>query len=97
MSDLQTLLAQREALDAEINARQRAAKAEGVAAVRALMASHSITLADLSPRGAKPGASKVAPKFRDAEGNTWTGRGTQPTWLARALAAGAALDSFRIV
>lgn len=38
----------------------------------------------------------VAPRFRDARGNTWAGRGLQPKWLREALAAGATLDSLRV-
>ena len=38
----------------------------------------------------------VPPRFRDARGNTWAGRGMQPKWLREALAAGATLDSLRV-
>ena len=40
--------------------------------------------------------NKVAPKFRDAHGNTWTGRGQKPVWLREALANGANQDDFLI-
>ncbi len=39
---------------------------------------------------------KVAPKYRDHEGNTWTGRGKQPKWIVAALSSGRTLDSFLI-
>jgi DNA-binding protein H-NS len=33
-------------------------------------------------RGSSPKKGvKVPPKYRDANGNTWAGRGVQPTWL----------------
>jgi DNA-binding protein H-NS len=35
-------------------------------------------------------------KFRDGEGNTWSGRGPRPQWLRDALAAGHALGKFAI-
>ena len=39
----------------------------------------------------------VAPKYRDSEtGQTWTGRGKAPTWLANKMAAGASKESFKI-
>lgn len=35
-------------------------------------------------------------RYRDANGNTWTGRGKQPGWLAHALAAGQSIDAFLV-
>ena len=54
--------------------------------------------------GRKPGRpkkfvgkpSKVAPKFRDENGNTWAGRGKRPIWLRDALIAGRKLEDFAI-
>jgi len=39
--------------------------------------------------------SKVAPKYRDEQGNTWTGRGKQPRWVVDQLNAGISLDSLK--
>lgn len=39
---------------------------------------------------------KVAVKFRDARGNTWTGRGKTPRWLAEAEAAGTSRETFKV-
>lgn len=39
---------------------------------------------------------KVAPKYRDDAGNTWTGRGKQPKWIVAALTAGHSLESLLI-
>lgn len=39
---------------------------------------------------------KVPPKYRDAFGNEWTGRGRQPKWLVEALASGHSLESLLI-
>jgi DNA-binding protein H-NS len=47
------------------------------------------------PAGDKRAA--VAPKYRDSDsGQTWTGRGKAPTWLAAKLAAGATKEQFKI-
>ena len=35
-------------------------------------------------------------KFRDSEGNEWSGRGPRPKWLRAALAAGKSLEDFAI-
>ena len=97
MSDLQTLLAQKQALDAQIQQAQRESRAEGLEKVKALMAEYGLTTADLVRVDRKPRAPKpVAPKYRDEAGNTWTGRGKQPLWLASALAGGCTLESFLI-
>lgn len=39
---------------------------------------------------------KVAIKYKDASGNTWTGRGNKPRWLTAALANGKKLESFAV-
>jgi DNA-binding protein H-NS len=39
---------------------------------------------------------KVAIKYRDAEGNTWAGRGAQPVWLRDRLKAGAKIEDFAV-
>jgi len=46
-------------------------------------------------KGPKRGG-KVAIKYRDDKGNTWTGRGKTPRWLASAEKAGAKRDQFLI-
>jgi DNA-binding protein H-NS len=56
-----------------------------------------------APKAAKAGkrkgstaGRKVAVKYRDDAGNTWTGRGNQPRWLKAALSSGKSIDDFRI-
>jgi DNA-binding protein H-NS len=39
---------------------------------------------------------KVKPKYRDNAGNTWSGRGNQPRWLAAAIKEGKSLERFLI-
>jgi len=40
--------------------------------------------------------NKVLPKYRDAHGNTWTGRGQKPVWMRDAIAQGAKQEDFLI-
>ena len=40
--------------------------------------------------------SKVAAKFRDKDGHTWSGRGKRPRWLTESIAAGSKIEDFRI-
>ena len=42
-------------------------------------------------------ARRVIPvKFRDNQGNTWTGRGSRPRWLVAAINEGAKIDDFLV-
>ena len=45
---------------------------------------------------AQAGRTKLPAKFRDAAGNSWTGRGSKPRWLVAALANGVSIDELRI-
>ena len=38
----------------------------------------------------------IAVKYRDNEGNTWTGRGSQPRWLVAYLKAGRKINDFAV-
>jgi DNA-binding protein H-NS len=104
MPTVAELLAQRAALEKQIADAQREEKSGAVAQVRALMAQHGLTLADLSSRAPSSSAAtrgpkaggKVAAKYRDAAGNSWSGRGLQPKWLKAALASGKQLADFAV-
>jgi len=101
MPTLQELLAQKEALDREIESTKKQHRADAVAKVRTLMAEYGLTTADLSSKGTTRGSaskgSKVAPKYRNpATGDTWSGRGLQPKWLKAAVAAGRKVEDFLV-
>jgi DNA-binding protein H-NS len=88
MTDINTLRAQRDALDRSIAEQKRIA----VQQVRDLMTVLGVTVEDL---GGKMPSNRPA-KFRDEKGQTWTGIGQRPRWLRIRLAAGATLDQFRV-
>jgi DNA-binding protein H-NS len=46
-------------------------------------------------KGRKATRTTRAAAYRDADGNTWSGRGRRPAWLNAALAAGKTLDDLR--
>jgi DNA-binding protein H-NS len=76
--------------------------------VKALMEKLGVSLDDLKGsaaaprRGRKPGAAKakstgtVAIKYKDSNGNTWTGRGKTPRWLVEAETNGQSRAQFLI-
>jgi DNA-binding protein H-NS len=99
MASVNELLAQKAAIEQQIADAQRAERANAIAQVRALMAEHGLTPADLASKSAAPKrtGAKVAPKYRNAStGDTWTGRGLQPKWLKAALASGKTIGDFTI-
>lgn len=98
---LSELLAQKAAIEKQIADTQREEKASAIAQVRALMAQHGLTVADLGSRGSgargPKAGGKVAPKYRNTEtGETWSGRGLQPKWLKAALTKGRKLSDFAV-
>lgn len=105
MASLQELIAQKEALERQIEETQSKDRGEAIEKVRALMSEYGLTAADLAgkrstaPRAAKTAGKggKVAAKYRDAStGDAWSGRGLQPKWLKAALATGKKLTDFAV-
>jgi DNA-binding protein H-NS len=101
MPKLTDLLAQKATLEKQIADAQREERSGAIAQIKALMAEHGLTAADLTGRAGKVkpsgGGSKVAAKYRNkATGETWSGRGLQPRWLKAALASGKKIADFAV-
>jgi DNA-binding protein H-NS len=71
--------------------------------IKAKMAAFGITLADLDggknrPRkaGAVKSGNPAPAKYRGPNGETWSGRGLMPRWLAALVAQGQSKESFSI-
>lgn len=100
MANLNDLMAQRAALEKQIAQAQQEHRGAAIAQIRALMAEHGLTAADVSGKVSSPRKStgkKVAAKYRNkATGESWSGRGLQPRWLKAALAAGKKLSDFAV-
>lgn len=73
--------------------------------IKTAIAAYGLTAADLglaAPRGPAPRGpavrAAVAGKpaaYRDAAGNSWSGRGRRPGWVNAALASGKTLEQLR--
>lgn len=75
--------------------------------IKTAIATYQLTASDLglgtgkaasAPKRAKARRGAKAARgagYRDAAGNTWSGRGRRPGWLNAALAAGKSLEDFR--
>ena len=102
MTTLTELIAQRSALEEKIKALTESQRTDVIAKVRALMEENGLSLADLGSRvrtGEKGKAKipqKIAAKYRDGAGNTWSGRGLQPRWLRAAIEGGKKIEDFAI-
>lgn len=78
---------------------------KGLRAVATVIAKYGLSLSDLKQaismskggRRSSPLAGRSVPaKYRDAQGNTWSGRGRPPLWLVAAEKAGRKRESFLI-
>ena len=101
MASLQDLIAQKEALERQIELTKKQDRSEAIAKIRTLMSEYGLSVSDLSAKGSfKAGfrsGNKVAAKYRNkATGETWSGRGLQPKWLKAALAAGQKIEEFGV-
>jgi DNA-binding protein H-NS len=105
VATLQELMAQKEALERQIDQTRSQARTEAIDKVRALMAEYGLSAADLGGKGPAKAArkgkgstgAKVAAKYRNSStGESWSGRGLQPRWLKAALASGRKLSDFAI-
>jgi len=95
VASLKELIAQKEALERQIEETRRKDRSDAVAKVRGLSVSDLSTRAAAKTRAVK--GSKVAAKYRNpATGDSWSGRGLQPKWLKAALASGRKLGEFAV-
>lgn len=98
MATYKELKAQAEALLKQAEVARRAEIAGVVAEIRVRMKEYGITLADLKGGAKKPKARGAgAAKYRNpATGETWSGRGRAPQWLADELAKGRTREEFLV-
>ena len=102
MATLHELMAQKEAIERQIEQTKKQERGDAIARVHSLMSEYGLSLADLGgkatgkPRSNGP-TGKVAAKYRNGStGESWSGRGLQPRWLKAALASGKTLDDFAV-
>lgn len=101
MTTYNELIAQIRTLTEQAEELRQKEIATAIADIKKLMETHGITVVDL---GGSKGKSKAAAatkstvpvKYRGPKGETWTGRGRTPTWLADAEAAGKKRESFAV-
>ena len=108
MSSLAEIQAQIDALQEQANLIKNREKEGIISGLREKIKTYGLTAADLglyvpettvvrrAPRGSKI-VSKPEPKYRDENGNEWSGgRGRRPQWVIAAMEAGEDLENYRI-
>jgi DNA-binding protein H-NS len=85
-------------IQTELVTRRETEKQRVLDQIRELASSIGMTPEQLLGRGGRPGAAKVAPRYRHPEdpGLTWTGRGKRPSWVNDWVAAGKSLDDLAV-
>ena len=101
MANYKELLAQREALDKQIEELRQAELRSAIEQVRQLIAEWRLTAEDcgfksVAASGVKKAKSVVAAKYRGPNGETWSGRGRAPKWLEALEAQGRKRAEFLI-
>ncbi len=105
MADLQQLIRQKADLERQIAQLNSKGRQDAIDEIRKIMTEHGLTSDDIvaPARGRKVGIKldgserkAVAAKYKDDQGNQWTGRGLKPRWLTAALAAGRKLEDFAV-
>lgn len=101
MANYKELLVQREALDKQIEELRQAELRSAIDQVRQLIVEWRLTAEDcgfksVSVPAQKKTKSAVAAKYRGPNGDTWSGRGRAPVWLATLEAEGRQRSEFLI-
>ena len=101
MASYKELVAQREALDKQIEDLRLAELKAAIAQVRQLIAEWQLSAEDCGFKSGAASSSKkaksaVAAKYRGPNGETWSGRGRAPKWLATLEAQGRQRAEFSI-
>lgn len=80
MNRLQELVAQRNAIDADIETEKSQNREQLLTALREQITNSGFTVAEIAPLLVR--RPRVPPKYRNPEtGATWSGRGKRPSWM----------------
>lgn len=98
MGTYKELMEQRRELEQRIEAARKAEIVAVVADIRQKVTDYNLSPADIFKSGGTKSVTKnpVAPKYRGANGETWTGRGRTPSWVTAAIAEGSRITDFLI-
>ena len=88
------MVAQKAAIDAQIEEARKTEVSAAVAEVKRLVGEYGLTAADCGfGAKAKKVGGKVPVKYRGPNGESWTGRGKTPAWILAHESAGRTRES----
>ena len=94
MATYHELVAQKAAIDAQIEEARKTEVSAAVAEVKRLVGEYGLTAADCGVGAkAKKVGGKVPVKYRGPNGESWTGRGKTPAWILAHESAGRTRES----
>ncbi len=94
MATYHELVAQKAAIDAQIEEARKTEVSAAVAEVKRLVGEYGLTAADCGfGAKAKKVGGKVPVKYRGPNGESWTGRGKTPAWILAHESAGRTRES----
>ncbi|WP_425952940.1 H-NS family nucleoid-associated regulatory protein [Ralstonia pseudosolanacearum] len=96
MATYKQIVEQIAALQEQANTLKKKEVEEVVKDIREKIATYGLTPADLGFREPKQATGKVAVKYRDSSGNSWTGRGKRPGWLVAHIESGKKAEDFLV-
>jgi DNA-binding protein H-NS len=83
MSQYEDLIKQRNLLDQQIREIQEKERTEAIDTIKKLIESHNLKSEDLFSKKSSTSGKKVPAKYLNPQtGETWTGRGKAPEWIA---------------
>ena len=95
-STVQDILAKMQAFGITVKDLQTSKPAKGAKTGKGRGRPAGVAKAPKAPKEAKKAANPVAAKYKGPNGETWSGRGLTPKWLATLVSQGQAKEAFLI-
>ena len=83
MSQYEDLIRQRDLLDQQIKQIRETERATAIETIKKMIEEHQLKAEDIFSKKSSPAGKKVPAKYLNPlTGETWTGRGKAPVWIA---------------
>lgn len=89
---LEELLNLKKQIETLITKKSKEKKSELIKKFRELAKSEGLSIEDILGSESNKPKTKTEPKYKNEQGETWTGKGRKPTWVNEALKSGKTLE-----